>query len=424
MARRKKIPEPTRHKASGQAVVRLNGRDHYLGPYGSQTSVNEYDRLIAEWLERGRTPLVESTELTIVELCSSYLTHAEQYYRKNGKPTGVVPGIKAALRYVRKWYGREFAADFGPKKLKAIRQKMVKDGLSRRYINDLVSRIKQMFKWGVGEELVPAQVYEALRAVSSLRAGRTDARETDPVLPVEDRVVEQTRQFLPEVVAAMVDFQRLTGCRPSEVCDLRPADIDRRGARVWRYTPASHKTQHHGKGRVIMIGPKAQEVLQAFLAREPKLYCFRPIDSEVKRRAAKSAARKTPMNAGNSAGSNRRAKPKRQPGEKYSTAEYRKAIWRACDQAWPVPKQLARRKGENETRWRQRLGEKWSEVLQWRRDHRWSPNQLRHTAATKIRDEYGLEAAQVVLGHSSADTTQIYAERDLTLAAKVAQDLG
>ena len=54
---------------------------------------------------------------------------------------------------------------------------------------------------------------------------------------------------------------------------------------------------------------------------------------------------------------------------------------------------------------------------------KWSPNRLRHTAATEIRRTFGLEAAQVALGHSQADVTQIYAEKDLTLAAEVARKI-
>ena len=54
----------------------------------------------------------------------------------------------------------------------------------------------------------------------------------------------------------------------------------------------------------------------------------------------------------------------------------------------------------------------------------WTPNQLRHNAATTIRAEFGLEAAQIVLGHSSANITEVYAERDLTKAAEVALKLG
>ena len=54
----------------------------------------------------------------------------------------------------------------------------------------------------------------------------------------------------------------------------------------------------------------------------------------------------------------------------------------------------------------------------------WHPNQLRHSVATRIRKEYGLEAAQVLLGHSRADVTQVYAERNEQLAATVAAKIG
>ena len=55
---------------------------------------------------------------------------------------------------------------------------------------------------------------------------------------------------------------------------------------------------------------------------------------------------------------------------------------------------------------------------------RWSPNRLRHSAGTEIRRRYGLEAAQVVLGHAKADVTQVYAERDIELARRVIQEVG
>lgn len=54
----------------------------------------------------------------------------------------------------------------------------------------------------------------------------------------------------------------------------------------------------------------------------------------------------------------------------------------------------------------------------------WTPNQLRHNAATKARKEHGLEAAQFILGHSNADVTQVYAERDLSKAMKAAKESG
>ena len=54
----------------------------------------------------------------------------------------------------------------------------------------------------------------------------------------------------------------------------------------------------------------------------------------------------------------------------------------------------------------------------------WSPNQLRHAAATKIRQQSGLDAAQVILGHSSVQTTQVYAEKNLTAAVDIAAKIG
>jgi site-specific recombinase XerC len=55
---------------------------------------------------------------------------------------------------------------------------------------------------------------------------------------------------------------------------------------------------------------------------------------------------------------------------------------------------------------------------------KWGPNRLRHSAATEIRKQFGLEAAQVTLGHATADVSQIYAERDLSLAAEVMRKIG
>ncbi len=64
-----------------------------------------------------------------------------------------------------------------------------------------------------------------------------------------------------------------------------------------------------------------------------------------------------------------------------------------------------------------------AERKEWRRTHHWHPHQLRHNYATNVRREFGLEAAQVLLGHTKADVTQIYAERDMTRAATVAVKL-
>jgi integrase len=101
------------------------------------------------------------------------------------------------------------------------------------------------------------------------------------------------------------------------------------------------------------------------------------------------------------------------------------AIDRACDQAFPLPVNLARRDDETNTTWWGRLTEQERDaVKEWRKAHRWHPNQLRHSFATRVRKQHGLEAAQVLLGHSRADVTQVYAERNEELAAKVAAKIG
>jgi integrase len=411
------LPKYRKHKASGQAVVTLNGRDNYLGPHGTSASKAFYDRLIAEWLIQGRrvaAPTVEA--ITIVMLCGRYLRFAKDYYLKDGKCTGTVPAIKSSIKYLRDWYGRTPAADFGPLALKAIRQKMVEDGLSRTYVNDHVARIKRMFKWGVSEQLVPPATYQGLASVQGLLRGRTTAHENPPILPVDDAIVDATLPFMPEVTADMVRLQRLTGMRPAEVCIIRPCDVDRSGD-VWLYRPASHKTEHHGRDRVVFIGAEAQGVLLRYLAREATTNCFRPCDSMAKVLAAKHAARVTPLSCGNVPGSNKKRRPKKQPGEQYEVDQYRRSIHRACDKAFPHP-ELGKIKRKELT------PEQKLEIKAWQSSHRWAPNRLRHTFATQVRKEFGLEAAQVTLGHSSAVVSQIYAERDLAKGVQVAKAIG
>src|SRR5262245_49120168 len=98
------VPQPTRHR-SGQAVVRIQGRDHYLGPFGTPAARAAYDRLVAEWLGRGRLLPPEPEALTINEVMLGYLRHAQDYYRKDGKATSELHCIRSALRIVKRLYG-------------------------------------------------------------------------------------------------------------------------------------------------------------------------------------------------------------------------------------------------------------------------------------------------------------------------------
>lgn len=398
-ARALRVPSYRRHKPTGQAVVTLDGRDIYLGRHGTQSSRKEYDRLIGEWLAGGRQLPKSSNDLTVAEVAASYLRWAKGYYRtKDGRPSGSMPGIKLTLRWLREVYGSTPVADFGPLAIEALQQRMIQAGQSRGYINDNIGRVRRVFRWAVCKEMAPPAMLTALWAVPGLRRGRTAARETQPVLPVAEEVVDATLPFLPAVVADMVRVQRLLGCRPGEVCIIRPCDIDRTGD-IWSYRPESHKTEHFGRDRVIFIGPKAQQVLLPYLLRNAKQYCFCPIDSERKRKAAMREARKTPVQP--SQVNRRKRHPKRKPGAAYDKDAYRRAVARAVERA-------------NEKR-----AENQEKPLP-----AWHPNQLRHSAATEIRRQFGLEAAQVILGHAKADVTQVYAERDMERAKEIVRKIG
>lgn len=189
-----------------------------------------------------------------------------------------------------------------------------------------------MFRWAAAEEMVPAAIFQSLAAIPGLRRGRGKARETRRILPVSAERIEATLPDLPEVLADMVRMQRITEMCPAEVCVLRPCDIDRT-IEVWRFVPESHKTEHFGRERIILIGPKAQEVLLRYLTRDSQAYCFRPCDSEAKRQAEAHSERKTPLEYGHCPGTNQKGNSKRKPGEKYNTNSYRRAIHRACHKA-------------------------------------------------------------------------------------------
>jgi integrase len=393
MPRKKSIPAYTCHAATGQARVRIDGRDHYLGPHGSAESKAEYDRLVRKHLtDRAQVELEAkvqiSTDLTIAELIAEYLKFARTYYVKDGQPTEEFVHIYSALRPILEKHAHDLVTSFGPLKLKAIRQQWVDGGLVRSQINKRVGRVRRCFQWAVEEELAPVHVLQALQAIKELRRGRSEAREGRKVLPVDAAHVAAVLPHLSRQVAAMVRLQQLTGMRPGEVVIMRTCDVDRTG-KVWEYRPSRHKTQDRGKDRVVHLGPQAIETLVPWLRFNVEEYLFQPREAMAEYQEKRRAARRTKVQP--SQQNRRKRAPKRAPRERYTRMTYARAIRNGCRKA-NVP--------------------------------HWHPNQLRHSVASKIRQELGLEASQVVLGHSRADVTQIYAERDATLARKAMERLG
>ncbi len=397
-----RTPSYRHHKPSGQAVVTLDGRDIYLGRYGTPQSRAEFDRLLAEWLSNGRRlpapASAHGTDLSVNELALVYLGFADGYYTKRGKPTTEPESIRQTIKPLRRLYGDTLAREFGPLQLKAIRQAMIDAGLCRNEVNKRTGRIVRLFKWAVGEGIVPPSLHHGLIAVSGLRRGRADVRESEPVKPVPDAFVDAIRPHVPPQLWAMVELMRLSGMRPQEVCLMRTIDIDRSG-RVWIYTPETHKTEHHGRERRIYLGPTAQEILRPWLRMELTAYLFSPREAMQHRLAERRQNRKSKVQP--SQKNRSKAKPKRKPGERYDTRSLYHAVAYGIRKAQDAAKKTGERPIAD-----------------------WHPNQLRHNAATRLRREFGLDVARAVLGHSSPVVTEVYAELDGAKAAEAMERVG
>ncbi len=103
-----KVPDYRLHKATGLAVVTLNGKDCYLGKHGTPESRAEYDAKIAEWLACGRQ--IEAMSVTLKGLAGRFLKRAASHYREDGAATSTVAICKIVCRDLISGREREAAA--------------------------------------------------------------------------------------------------------------------------------------------------------------------------------------------------------------------------------------------------------------------------------------------------------------------------
>jgi len=375
-------------------VVTGARRDVRLGEPGTAASRTAYARAIARWEAAKRTIPPEllvrrnrpGRELTVTSLCAAFWRHTQATATRKHRNA-----VKLASRVFRRLYGEDLAAAIGPLKLAEARDVMIagdpqapgrpRPPWSRRTTNDRIAILLGMYRWGAARELIPAHVYHTLRTLEPLRAGRSPAAEPGTVVPVDQARIDAAKTHLGPRVADMVDVQLTTGMRPGELCAMRPCDIDTTG-RVWVYRPPSHKTAHLGRARVILIGPRAQAIIRRHLRADTTAPVFSPRQT-VEDYRREHPGQRTPRQI---------ADRPRSPRDRYTPDSYRRAIVRACARAG-IPA--------------------------------WHPHQLRHTYATAVRREYGLEAAQILLGHGSAQVTDaVYAERDLARAKRIAARIG
>jgi len=422
-----RVPKYRRHTLRDFAFVERQGKRIRLpGRHNSPESLRAYAAFIKEIGADRPAPTpapVPGQPITVAHLVLLYLQWAATYYvNTDGSPNKEYGQLKYAAGPLCVVAGDVLVSDFGPLKLEEVRNAMVSGSWdirthpdtgeeaprpwTRPHINRQINRIRRIFRWGVQRELVPGPVMIALETLAPLRKGRTKAAEPPPIAPVPPGAVFAVLPFLTPVTSAMVRLQHLTGLRSQSLVAMRPMDIDT-SRDVWLYVPAKHKGtwrkrdyDHQGDDDLVVpLGPRCQEILRPFLEGRPEGAClFSPKESEAWRNGRRRKRRKSPMTPSQTKRNAKgpRADRNRPRGDSYPVTSY----WRAIQYAI---KKAAKR----------------GIIIP-----QWFPHQLRHTRGTLIREAYGVEASRVYLGHSHVDVTQIYAERDLSEALRIARELG
>jgi integrase len=417
MARPRLIhPTYRKHSQTGRAAVSIYLADGTRteivlpGKYGSDESKQEYERLLCQLRANGGKLPAEAArkDFTVAELVLKYMEHASTYYVDpvSKEPTTEQSAIREAVRPLVRMYGDSLIGEFDSICLESIqtamatdstlteeeRQKKIKSnrpiGLARTIINRHIDRIKRVMRWGCVKKIVPPHNLVNIEAVQGLRQGRSIARETEIVKPVDLEIVEQTLPFITPVPADMVRIMLLSGCRVGELCQLRGRELDRSGD-VWIYAPDRHKTAHRGHVRNIVFGPQAILILRKYLKANPDAFLFSPEEQDRAIKQEKRAKRKTKVQP--SQRDRSKPKPKRKPGESYDPQGVNRAIRRGCKKAGVA---------------------------------KWHTHQLRHSAALNILREFGPEAARSALGHRTLNMTMHYAGIDLAKAKEVAKLIG
>ena len=191
---------------------------------------------------------------------------------------------------------------------------------------------------------------------------------------------------------------------------MMPRDIDHSGD-IWIYEPEKHKNRWRGHRRLIPLGPQAQELIAPFLDRPVSEYMFSPAEAEAWRNEQRRLKRKRKPQAYPHKSKARVIRgeaiksriSKRTKGNHYSPDSYRRAV------TYGIKKSNSARS---------KISADFIKVINW------TPYQLRHTFATKVRRSHGVEAAQLGLGHARTNIVDIYAEKNLNLLIELAREEG
>lgn len=284
------IPAYRHHKPTGQAVVTIQKKDHYLGKYNSPKSKARYKELI------------EANFAQLKKITQHYLDHAKVYYQGSTE----VKRIYRAFELFHEEVGEVNAKDLSKFHMRKFLQGCVDRGFCRRYSNQLFGCLLRGLKWLSSNDLLEPNKYHDLRLVEPLKRGRSQARDRSPVLPAPVEDILALAKMLHPMQAAMVLVQLYTGMRPGEMLQMRPSSIDTT-VQPWVYIPERHKNSYRGQSRKVFLGPQAQAAVAPWI--DPSFeYVFSPKKIKVKNGL-------------------------RVPGNRYLSTSYSRMLLRACIKA-------------------------------------------------------------------------------------------
>ena len=375
---------PKLSKLKKYAVVYYHGKIHYLGQHGTPEALTAYNRFCAGiqsdptfYLTKGET------DIAVSELTAAFLDHVKATADSSSYSFWRI----IILDFLDKLYGDDTPVDsFKPSSLKLVREEMIRSRrFCRRIVNRYTHRLVSIFAWGVENELVKETTWRALKSVKSLPEGYPGTFDNEEREPVPDDVIRRTLPFMPPTLRAMVIVQRLTGCRPSEIFNMRVGAIDRtRGNGLWYYMLKSHKTKKYIGEKEIPLGKPEQELIAPYLeGKKPEDAVFSPRTAQAERNAEKRANRKTKVSPSQAARDEARAGKPSRYSEFYSQSGYRQAVEYAIE------------KGNRHLPDSEKIPH-------------WYPYQLRHSASTATELAHSDEDAQALLGHRTVNMTKRY----------------
>jgi integrase len=316
--------------------------------------------------------------LTVGELADRYLIHAEKYYRDvDGKPTKEHLNYHTALVH---WFLYSIERDLPVKHLtkndlRICQDAMVTCQLSRRYISAVMRRIRAAFAWAITEDLIEdtdddmtaTRMLGLFAAVPKLKAHRSNAREPEPIKPVDVKHVLATLKYLKGSARNVVELILRTGARSQEIASLRYCDVIYGGRDVgWYAQPRKHKNTWRGHTRQIPLDEACMQIVDRCLPADELFETGEMNDAPIFPSRDKKA---------------------------FTSSGLRSAMMAAIKRANAA--------GEN--------------VPQWHL------HQARHTVAQLARQLSTLDDTQALLGHRSRGMTEHYTGRDQHKGARRAQ---